>query len=352
LNDYKYLHTFQWFHQRLCADTKHNPWHKASKGSREQIEMDHQITYQLAEWLKKDSAVIVFRVGTGKYWDEMFDRERNNCLDQIEASMSQNLDKSEDLEPQSHPLTGSSLGRKLSIKIMKKLRRKSPNKSDGTHQPQNSPNQSQSHNVCLSHGQNQGPIPKQLNNTEQQKTCQRRGKIRYNGVVDYEEVIDGTRFRLVDMVNATTNPRKWIRMFDCAHMILFYAEIHSYDKSSQKTGNSMLLDSIEQFNHVIEIFPHIPVTLLFFNKDILRERISNNVSFQRYVPSYQGRNRFEEISRYIQISFLAKNRNFERRIYSHFTDHGNEEECKRFLYNSVRATVHSEILEDLKHIFY
>jgi len=59
--------------------------------------------------------------------------------------------------------------------------------------------------------------------------------------------------------------------------------------------------------------------ILFLNKrDLFAEKITR-VPLARYFPDYTGGDNFTKAAEYMQIQFESKNRNKDKRIYSHVT---------------------------------
>lgn len=150
-----------------------------------------------------------------------------------------------------------------------------------------------------------------------------RARHRTSGIVERMFVIEGVRFKFIDVGGQRNERRKWIHCFEDVTCVMFVAAISEYDQTLyEDEKKNRMVESLEVFNKIIneKTFQNSTI-LLFLNKtDLFADKLKK-AHLRNTFPEYKGDNSFEDAAGFIERQYLKQQNdpNSSRTIYSHFT---------------------------------
>lgn len=171
-------------------------------------------------------------------------------------------------------------------------------------------------------------------------------RIRTTGITESNFAINGVSFRLLDVGGQRNERKKWIHCFEGVTAVLFVAALSEYDQTLYEDEHVNRMD--EAFNLFDEIcnsrFFRETSMILFLNKrDLFEEKIAK-VDMKQWFEDYDGGCDYENAVEYIRTSFLRKNRNPRRSIFTHITCATDKDNVK-FVFDAVSSIIIKQSLE-------
>jgi len=148
-----------------------------------------------------------------------------------------------------------------------------------------------------------------------------RSRVRTTGILENEFVIDGNQFKMFDVGGQRNERKKWIHCFEGVTAVIFVAAISEYDQllyEDDKTNR--MVEALQLFDEICNSrwFRDTSMILFLNKRDLFSEKITR-VPLAKYFPEYTGGDNFQRASEFMQEQFESKNRNKDKRIYSHVT---------------------------------
>ncbi|XP_059809164.1 guanine nucleotide-binding protein subunit alpha-12-like [Hypanus sabinus] len=169
------------------------------------------------------------------------------------------------------------------------------------------------------------------------------------GIVEYDFLIKGITFRMMDVGGQRSQRQKWFLCFEGITSILFMVSSSEFDQVLLEDGcTNRLVESMNIFETIVnnKLFTRVSV-ILFLNKTDLLEAKVKTVNIGDYFPDFQGRpHHLGDVQRYLLNCFSSKRRDRSRPLFHHFTTAVDTENI-RFVFQAVRDTVLQENLNDI-----
>ncbi|XP_051898926.1 guanine nucleotide-binding protein subunit alpha-12-like [Pristis pectinata] len=169
------------------------------------------------------------------------------------------------------------------------------------------------------------------------------------GIVEYDFIIKGVPFRMMDVGGQRSQRHKWFLCFEGITSILFMVSSSEFDQVLlEDRCTNRLVESMNIFETVVnnKLFARVSI-ILFLNKTDLLEAKVKTVSIGNHFPDFEGRpHHLEDVQRYLLACFSRKRRDRSRPLFHHFTTAIDTENI-RFVFHAVRNTVLQENLNDI-----
>ncbi|XP_072889967.1 guanine nucleotide-binding protein subunit alpha-12-like [Hemitrygon akajei] len=169
------------------------------------------------------------------------------------------------------------------------------------------------------------------------------------GIVEYDFLIKGITFRMMDVGGQRSQRQKWFLCFEGITSILFMVSSSEFDQVLLEDGcTNRLVESMNIFETIVnnKLFTRVSV-ILFLNKTDLLEAKVKTVNIGDYFPDFQGQpHHLGDVQRYLLNCFSSKRRDRSRPLFHHFTTAVDTENI-RFVFQAVRDTVLQENLNDI-----
>jgi GTPase SAR1 family protein len=148
-----------------------------------------------------------------------------------------------------------------------------------------------------------------------------RCRVRTTGILENEFVIDGNHFKMFDVGGQRNERKKWIHCFEGVTAVLFVAAISEYDQllyEDDKTNR--MIEALNLFEEICNSrwFRETSMILFLNKRDIMAEKLPKS-PLNKYFPEYQGGDNLKLAIDFLRLQFEGKNRNKEKRIYTHVT---------------------------------
>lgn len=169
-----------------------------------------------------------------------------------------------------------------------------------------------------------------------------RARIRTTGIVEHRFNIDGNDFRMYDVGGQRNARKKWIHCFEKVTSVIFVAAISAYDQviyEDNKTNS--LHEALNLFEDICDSRYFVKTSIILFlnKKDIFKDKILvENVPLTECFPEYNGPNEFVPAVRFIKNEFKARNKQPEKRIYTHLTCATDTRNIRR-VFESVKTII-------------
>jgi len=175
-----------------------------------------------------------------------------------------------------------------------------------------------------------------------------RVRARTTGIVETTFKIKGSPFRMVDVAGQRSERKKWIHCFEDVTAIIYCVALNEFDmKLFEDEKINRMTESLELFEEIANSkwFTKTAVILFLNKSDLFREKIrvkDLSVLFQ----DYTGGNDFDLACKFIQEQFVGKNRNPNKKIFSHVTCATNTENVK-VVFGAAKEIIIGQNLERL-----
>jgi len=128
-------------------------------------------------------------------------------------------------------------------------------------------------------------------------------------------IIEGNQFHFMNATQQRNERRKWLHSFEVVTGVVFCAPLGCFD------------EEVEDFNKLMELlrdwdsicncrwFKGATTILFLTEMDVLKDKLSKGVKFNRYFLDYSGDNSFESVLEYIRRLFLDKNLDPSKMVY-------------------------------------
>jgi len=148
-----------------------------------------------------------------------------------------------------------------------------------------------------------------------------RSRVRTTGIVENEFEIDNNKFKMFDVGGQRNERKKWIHCFENVTAVLFVAAISEYDQMlyEDETVNR-ITEALNLFEEICNSrwFHDTSMILMLNKRDLFGEKIQK-VPLRVCFPEYEGKDTYEECTKYMKDVFESKNKNKEKTIYTHVT---------------------------------
>jgi len=159
---------------------------------------------------------------------------------------------------------------------------------------------------------------------------------------EFEFVIDGYTFQIVDVGGQKGEREKWINFFQNNDAVIFFVALSEYDqKLYEDNTTNRMLESLKLFSDVAnhQWFANACIILFLNKSDVFREKIQH-VPITTAFPEYRGANTFEDASEYIKSRFIERVLN-KKPVYPFITCATNTENFKS-LFSAIKDIVVSK----------
>lgn len=160
------------------------------------------------------------------------------------------------------------------------------------------------------------------------------------GIVEINFVVDGIRFKMVDVGGQRSERRKWIHCFQDVTAVIFFAALSEYDmKMYEDDITNRMQESLKLFDEVCnsEFFRETAMILFLNKKDLFKDKIEQ-VHLSVCFEDYTGPMSYDEGIKFISKKFLAVNQNEDKNIYIHVTCATDTEQVEA-VFNAVKDIV-------------
>eukprot|EP01027_Heterolobosea_sp_BB2_P022041 GEZU01032422.1.p1 GENE.GEZU01032422.1~~GEZU01032422.1.p1 ORF type:complete len:362 (+),score=94.00 GEZU01032422.1:268-1353(+) len=174
-----------------------------------------------------------------------------------------------------------------------------------------------------------------------------RSRVKTVGIVEAEFMIDGYKFRMVDVGGQRNERRKWIHVFDDVTAIIFVTSLSEFDQKLFEDDNmNRMRESLLLFDEICNCryFRSTSIIIFFNKKDLFEEKIKR-VDLKCCFPDYPGGKNYDNAVKFIQQKFLETNKSRARQIYTHVTC-ATDTENIRVVFDAVKNIILHDNLRD------
>ena len=168
-----------------------------------------------------------------------------------------------------------------------------------------------------------------LPNAEQIVNC----RYRTSGMREEKLIIDNQHFSIFDVGGQRNERRKWIKLFDGVHALIFMVALSEFDQHLRESTfyENRMLDSLNTFEqYVNEPAFDLTTLILFLNKDdLFKKKIKKvDISSIPCFSDYQGKKYdYHDGLKYFIDKFLARNYT-DKKVKVHVTTATNQENVR------------------------
>jgi GTPase SAR1 family protein len=148
-----------------------------------------------------------------------------------------------------------------------------------------------------------------------------RCRVRTTGIVENDFIIDGNQFKMIDVGGQRNERKKWIHCFEGVTAVLFVAAISEYDQVLYEDDRTnRMVEALNLFEEICNSrwFRETSMILFLNKRDLFADKIQK-VALNKYFPDYTGADNLKAATEYMRMQFESKNRNKDKRIYTHVT---------------------------------
>jgi len=148
-----------------------------------------------------------------------------------------------------------------------------------------------------------------------------RCRVRTTGIVENDFTIDGNQFKMIDVGGQRNERKKWIHCFEGVTAVLFVAAISEYDQVLYEDDRTnRMVEALNLFEEICNSrwFRETSMILFLNKRDLFADKIVK-VPLSKYFPDYTGGDNLKLATEYMRLQFETKNRNKDKRIYTHVT---------------------------------
>lgn len=174
-----------------------------------------------------------------------------------------------------------------------------------------------------------------------------RSRVRTTGIVENAFEIDGNTFKLFDVGGQRNERKKWIHCFSEVTAVLFVAALSEYDQVLFEDENTNRLDeAVNLFDEICnsQWFKKTSMILFLNKRDLFAEKIVK-VPLTLWDKEYEGLSNYEEASQYIEQTFLSKNRDRTKQVYTHLTC-ATDTATMKVVFNAVKDIIIRRSLQE------
>jgi GTPase SAR1 family protein len=117
-----------------------------------------------------------------------------------------------------------------------------------------------------------------------------RSRVPTTGIVETSFVIDGNKFRIIDVGGQRSERKKWVHCFEGVTAVLFVANIGAYDQTLYEEADTpCVTEALNLYESIVnnEWFGHTSIILFLNKRDIFAEKY-DTTPLSNYFPEYKG----------------------------------------------------------------
>jgi len=174
-----------------------------------------------------------------------------------------------------------------------------------------------------------------------------RSRVRTTGIVENAFEIDGNTFKLFDVGGQRNERKKWIHCFSEVTAVLFVAALSEYDQVLFEDETTNRLDeAVNLFDEICnsQWFKKTSMILFLNKRDLFAEKIVK-VPLTVWDKEYDGLSNYEEASQYIEQTFLSKNKDRSKQVYTHLTC-ATDTATMKVVFNAVKDIIIRRSLQE------
>ncbi|KAG9391275.1 guanine nucleotide-binding protein alpha-1 subunit [Carpediemonas membranifera] len=177
-----------------------------------------------------------------------------------------------------------------------------------------------------------------------------RSRVKTSGIIESEFLIDGVKFKLIDVGGQRNERKKWIHVFDNVTAVIFVVALSEFDQVliEDPTQNRMK-ESLLLFDEICNNRWFIDKSfILFFNKvDLFREKIKRKDLTCCFPHAAKVGNDYNAAKDYVMNRFLELNRSktWHKQIYPHFTCATDTNQIRQVLSDVQDIILHANLAQ-------
>jgi len=148
-----------------------------------------------------------------------------------------------------------------------------------------------------------------------------RARLRTTSVSEIQWVIDGTRFRMIDVGGQRGERSKWIHQFEDVTAIIFCVGMSEYDQVIREDGKTNRLhEALALFENICqnEWLQGKPIILFLNKRDLFEEKIKKT-SLKVCFSEYKGGDSYEKAAAFVEKKFTDSARKTDTQLFTHIT---------------------------------
>jgi len=117
-----------------------------------------------------------------------------------------------------------------------------------------------------------------------------RSRVPTTGIVETTFMIDGHKFKMIDVGGQRSERKKWIHCFEGVTAVLFVANIGAYDQTLYEDSQTpCVTEALNLYESIVnnEWFNHTSIILFLNKRDIFAEK-HETIPLSEFFPSYKG----------------------------------------------------------------
>lgn len=150
-----------------------------------------------------------------------------------------------------------------------------------------------------------------------------RSRAKTTGIIETDFVIEGTKFRMVDVGGQRSERKKWMNCFSDVTAVIFCVAMSEYDlKLHEDNETNRMQESLKLFKEICNSkWFHETAMILFLNKkDLFAQKIKEkDLTVCEEFKDYKGGKDYVKAVQFITDKFLQQNENPKKHIYVHET---------------------------------
>jgi len=118
-----------------------------------------------------------------------------------------------------------------------------------------------------------------------------RSRVPTTGIVETSFMIDGNKFKMIDVGGQRSERKKWIHCFEGVTAVLFVANIGAYDQTLYEDAQTpCVTEALNLYESIVnnEWFAHTSIILFLNKRDIFAEK-HDVFPLSDYFPTYKGK---------------------------------------------------------------
>jgi len=135
-----------------------------------------------------------------------------------------------------------------------------------------------------------------------------RSRVPTTGIVETQFIIDGNKFKIIDVGGQRSERKKWIHCFEGVTAVLFVANIGAYDQMLYEDSNTpCMTEALNLYENIVnnEWFAHTSLILFLNKRDIFAEK-HDVIPLSDFFPKYKGKT-VEEGCEFMKSLFHERN---------------------------------------------
>lgn len=172
-----------------------------------------------------------------------------------------------------------------------------------------------------------------------------RTRAKTTGIIETEFMIDGNKFRLVDVGGQKSERKKWMNCFEDVTAIIFCVALSEYDLTLEEDGETNRMhESLNVFGNICESKWFINTSIILFlnKKDLFEEKIKK-APLKVCFDDYNGGDDWEIAADFIGQKFLEQNKQKNKEVFIHVTCATDTSNVK-FVFDAVKNIILQQAL--------